>query len=77
MQSRSSPSRKRAMAYAQLGDSENAKAAVSQIPKIDPKYGEHAAADFRKRNADPSIVRAIADGLTKAGLPSSATSGTN
>ncbi len=67
----------RAMAYAQLGDSENAKAAVSQILKIDPKYGEHAAADFRKRNADPSIVRAIADGLTKAGLPSSATSGAN
>jgi adenylate cyclase len=67
----------RAMVYAQLGDSENAKAAVAEILKFDPKYGDHVVADFRKRNADPSIVRAIADGLTKAGLPSSTTSGTN
>lgn len=67
----------RAMAYAQLEDSENAKAAVSEILKIDPNYGEHVAGDFRKRNTDPSIVRAIVDGLTKAGLPSSAKSETN
>lgn len=65
------------MAYAQLGDSENAKAAVSEILKFDANYGQRVEADFRKRNADPSIVRAIVDGLTKAGLPSSAQSGTH
>ena len=59
----------RAMVYGQLGDAKNAKAAVSEILKIDPKYGEHVVADFAKRNADPSIVRAITDGLAKAGLP--------
>jgi adenylate cyclase len=67
----------RAMIHAQLGDSEDAKAAVSEILRIDPEYGEHVAADFRKRNADPSIVRAIVDGLTKAGLPSSVKSETD
>lgn len=61
----------RAMTYAQLGDIENARAAVSQILVFDPKYGEHVVADFRKRNADPIVVRAIVDGLAKAGLPSS------
>lgn len=66
----------RAMTYAQLGDRENARAAVSQILAFDPNYGEHAAEDFRKRNADPSIVRAIVDGLTEAGLPLSTKSRT-
>ena len=61
----------RAMTYAQLGETAEARAAVSQILAFDPNYGGHAAEDFRKRNADPSIVRAIVDGLTKAGLPSS------
>ena len=61
----------RAMTYAQLGDREKATEAVSQILVFDPKYGEHVAADFRKRNADPSVVRAIVDGLAKAGLPPS------
>jgi hypothetical protein len=32
---------------------------------------------FRKRNADPSVVRAIVDGLAKAGLPTSPASGMN
>ena len=67
----------RAMTYAQLGDGQNASAAVSQILALDPKYGEHVVEDFRKRNADPSIVRAIVDGLAKAGLPSSPASGVN
>jgi adenylate cyclase len=61
----------RAMTYAQLGDSRKAKEAVSQILALDPKYGENVRADFRKRNADPTVVRAIVDGLAKAGLPSS------
>jgi TolB-like protein len=67
----------RAMTYAQLGDSQKAKAAVSQILALDPKYGERVAADFRKRNADPSIVRAIVDGLAKAGLAVSLPTGIN
>jgi tetratricopeptide (TPR) repeat protein len=58
----------RAMVYAQLGDREKAKAAVSQILALDPKYGERVVADFQKRNADPSVVKAIVGGLAKAGL---------
>jgi adenylate cyclase len=61
----------RAMTYAQLGDAEKARAAVAEIVAIDPDYGAHVAEDFRKRNADPVLVRAIVDGLAKAGLPSS------
>jgi TolB-like protein len=61
----------RAMTYAQLGDAEKARAAVAEIVAIDPDYGAHVVEDFRKRNADPVLVRAIVDGLAKAGLPSS------
>lgn len=61
----------RAMTYAQLGDVARARAAVAQIQAIDPGYGARVAEDFRKRNADPTIVRAIVDGLAKAGLPAS------
>jgi adenylate cyclase len=61
----------RAMTYAQLGDSRNAAAAVAHILAFDPNYGANVAADFRKRNAAPVVVRAIVDGLAKAGLPSS------
>jgi adenylate cyclase len=67
----------RAMTYAQLGDRQKAETAVSQILVLDPMYGEHVAADFRKRNADPSVVHAIVDGLAKAGLPTSPASGMN
>jgi hypothetical protein len=65
------------MTYAQLGDRQKAETAVSQILVLDPMYGEHVAADFRKRNADPSVVRAIVDGLAKAGLPIAQPSGMN
>jgi hypothetical protein len=58
----------RAMTYAQLDDRERARAAVTQILLLDPKYGEHVVADFRERNAHPSVVQAIVDGLAKAGL---------
>jgi adenylate cyclase len=58
----------RAMAYAQLGDKENAAAAVAEILKIDPKYGEHVEADLAKRGNSPGIIRAVVDGLSKAGL---------
>lgn len=67
----------RAMTYAQLGDSRSAREAVSQILAFDPKYGERVVSDFGKRNTDPSIVRAIVDGLAKAGLPVSPASKTN
>ncbi len=57
----------RAMTYAQLGDSENAKTAVLEILKFDPNYGQHIEADFRKRNTDPTIVRAIVDRAHQGG----------
>ena len=58
----------RAIVYEKLGNSAQAKIAIAEILKIDPEYGAHVVADFRKRNADPSIVRAIAEGLSAAGL---------
>ena len=58
----------RAAAYAQLGDSVNAAAAVSEILKIDPKYADHVVEDLKKRNMDPAIIRALVEGLAKAGL---------
>jgi adenylate cyclase len=67
----------RAMVYAQLGERENAHAAVSEILKLDSKYGEHVVEDFRKRNAHPTIVQAIVEGLAKAGLPSARSSDAN
>ncbi|NJM92248.1 MAG: hypothetical protein HC861_06100 [Rhodospirillaceae bacterium] len=67
----------RAMTYAQLGDTQNATEAVSQILVLDPEYGAHVVADFRKRNAHPSVVRAIVDGLAKAGLPATPVGVTN
>lgn len=61
----------RAMVHAQLGNREKAAEAVTEILKIDRNYGDHVAEDFAKRNADPGIVSAIVEGLTKAGLPAS------
>jgi len=58
----------RAVAYAQLGDRLNAAAAVAEILKIDSKYADHVVEDLKKRNIDPGIIRAIVEGLTKAGL---------
>jgi adenylate cyclase len=61
----------RAMVHAQLGNRGKATEAVTEILKIDQNYGDHVAEDFAKRNADPSIVDAIGEGLTKAGLSTS------
>jgi tetratricopeptide (TPR) repeat protein len=58
----------RAMVYAQLGDKANAGAAVAEILKIDPKYGEHVEAGLAKRGSSLGIIRAAVDGLSKAGL---------
>jgi TolB-like protein len=57
-----------AAAYGQLGDKANAEAAVAQMLKIDPNYGDHVADDLAKRGMSPYIIRAIVEGLVKAGL---------
>jgi adenylate cyclase len=57
-----------AMAYAQLGRTEEADAEVGQILAIDPAYGDHVIADLQKRNVHPDLIRAVVDGLKKAGL---------
>ena len=57
-----------AAAYGQLGDKANAEAALAELLKIDPGYGEHVADDLAKRGVSPYIVRAMVDGLLKAGL---------
>lgn len=57
-----------AMAYGQLGRRQDAKAAIGEIRAIDPAYGDHLIADIEKRNVHPDLVRAVVDGLRKAGL---------
>jgi TolB-like protein len=57
-----------AMAYAQVGRTEEADAEVDQILAIDPAYGDHVIADLQKRNVHPDLIRAVVDGLKKAGL---------
>ena len=57
-----------AMAHAQLGQAAEADAAVREMLKIDPRYGEHVIADLKGRNVHPDIIRAVVDGLVKAGL---------
>jgi adenylate cyclase len=57
-----------AMAYGQLGRTEDASAAISKILAIDPAYGDHLIADLKKRNVHPDLARAVVDGLRKAGL---------
>ena len=57
-----------AMAYAQLGRTEEADAEVGQILAIAPAYGDHVIADLQKRNVHPDLIRAVVDGLKKAGL---------
>ena len=57
-----------AMAHAQLGQTGQASAAVREILKIDPQYGEHVIADLKGRNIHPDIIQAVVGGLLKAGL---------
>ncbi len=57
-----------AAAYGQLGDKTNAEAALGKVLKIEPTYGDRVADDLAKRGVSPSIVRAIVEGLVKAGL---------
>ncbi|MGL4966810.1 MAG: tetratricopeptide repeat protein [Inquilinus sp.] len=57
-----------AIAYAQLGRKGQATAALDQLLKLNPDYGDRVVADLQARNVAPDIVRAIVDGLRKAGL---------
>jgi TolB-like protein len=58
----------RAIAYAQLGESAKASREAAEILRIYPNYAEEVADDLARRNVDPTIARAIMDGLAKAGL---------
>ena len=57
-----------AAAYGQLGDKANAEIALAELLKIDPNYGDHVADDLAKRGTSPYIIRAVVEGLVKAGL---------
>jgi len=57
-----------AMGYAQLGRMKEAHAAVKEILKIDPAYGDNVIADLKKHNVHPEIIHAVVAGLRKAGL---------
>jgi TolB-like protein len=58
----------RASAYGQLNDRPNANREVAEILKIDSQYADRLADDLANRNFDPMIVRALTEGLVKAGL---------
>ena len=57
-----------AAAYGQLGDRTNGAAAVAELLKIDPNYGEHVEADLARRGNSPNITQKVIEGLVKAGL---------
>jgi TolB-like protein len=57
-----------AAAYGRLGDKKKGAAAVAELLKVDPNYGEHVRADLFKRGISENISRAIVDGLVKSGL---------
>jgi tetratricopeptide (TPR) repeat protein len=57
-----------AMVYGQLGDTEQAQAAVARILEFDAAYGDHVFADLHKRNIVPELITVFADGLRRAGL---------
>jgi TolB-like protein/Tfp pilus assembly protein PilF len=57
-----------AIAYAQLGRKEQAAEEVDLLLKLNPGYGHRVVADLQDRNVAPEIIRAVVDGLRKAGL---------
>ncbi len=57
-----------ALAYAGLGQEQEAAAAVKKILAFDPQYGDHVFADLEKRNLHPDLIQIVVDGLRKAGL---------
>ncbi len=58
-----------AITHAQLDQQQEAAAALKPILAIDPQYGDHVLTDLEKRNVHPDLIRAVVDGLRKAGLP--------
>ena len=57
-----------AIAYAQLGRKDEAAVEIDLLLKLDPNYANRAVIDLQARNVAPEIIRAIVDGLRKAGL---------
>ncbi len=57
-----------AIAYAQLGRKEQAAEEIGLLLKLNPGYGDRAVTDLQARNVAPEIIRAVIDGLRKAGL---------
>ncbi len=56
------------IAYAQLGRKNEAAAELDLLLKLDPDYGDRVVADLQDRNVAPEIIRAVVEGLRKAGL---------
>ena len=57
-----------AAVYGQLGDKANAEAVLAKVLVIEPTYGDRVADDLAKRGVSPYTIRAIVEGLVKAGL---------
>jgi len=58
-----------AISAAAAGRDQESAAAIRRILAIEPAFAEKAVRDLRRRNQHPRIIRAIAEGLTQAGLP--------
>jgi adenylate cyclase len=57
-----------AIAYAQLGRKDEAAVEIDLLLKLSPDYGDRVVTDLQARNVAPEIIRAVVDGLRKAGL---------
>ncbi|TSD83748.1 hypothetical protein FFK22_036160 [Mycobacterium sp. KBS0706] len=57
-----------AIAYAQLGRTDEAAVEVDLLLKLSPDYGDQVVTDLQARNVAPEIIRAVVEGLRKAGL---------
>jgi adenylate cyclase len=57
-----------AIAYAQLGRKTEATAEIDLLLKLSPDYGDRVVSDLQDRNVAPAIIRAVVEGLRKAGL---------
>lgn len=58
-----------AMSAAASGRDQDSAEALRRVLAIDPAFSRNAVADLRSRNQHPRIIRAVADGLSRAGLP--------
>ena len=57
-----------AMTAAASGRDQESAEALQRVLAIDPAYSRNAVADLRSRNQHPRIIRAVAEGLARAGL---------